>query len=156
MIKQTSQIFSIINKIVGTKIHAKCWGVGERHVYRWGANSDYCDDCGRNPIDRLITALKRVDELGRDDAVESVLEYIVGLFGYKLIHNESAVCSDKQSATLEILDVNSALGDITQKLQQSLMDGKIDEDERSGLLQSTSNLIRQAMELKDAIYQWKN
>jgi len=145
----THQIFSTCNKILSATSVGKLFGVSERNAYRWSANPDYCESCcARNPIDKIIALLKAVSEMGRDEVVEGVLGFICNELGYVVYPKQNAVKSDKGSALMEFMDVTTAVGDVSSKLQEALKDLKIDDEERKDLIESTGVLIRQAMELK--------
>jgi len=149
--KKTFQVFSACNKILSPESMGKIWHVGARNVYRWGADPDYTEGLCRNPLDRLITTLERAQEIGREDVVEGVLSYIANLLGYDVSPKSESVKSDKQSSTLELMDVNSALGKIASQLQEFLEDEHLDSKEKESLVSSAAVLVRQAMELKDAL-----
>jgi len=149
--KKAFQVFSACNKILSPETMGKIWHVGSRNVYRWGADPDFTEGWCRSPLDRLITTLERVQEVGREDVIEGFLSYIANSFGYDVLPKSESVKSDKQSSTLELMDVNSALGKIASQLQEFLEDEHLDSKEKESLVSSAAVLVRQAMELKDAL-----
>jgi len=147
----TRQIFSACNKILTPLEVGKIFKIGARSAYRWAANPDYANDVCRNPLDNIIDTFEAVLEMGRDDIVEGALSYICEKLGYKVCPDCDAVKSDKNSASKELLDVNTALGDVSSKLQKALVDDVITAEERTELVESAASLIRETMELKAAL-----
>jgi len=153
---KTFQMFAACNKILTEMEVGKLFHVGSRAAYSWSANPAYCQNTTRNPIDRLMGLLRAVQEMGRDEVVHGILYYIGDDLGYKVYKNVDAVKSDKGSVVLELLDINVALGELSEKTQESLKDFKVDAQERLELLESASALIRQGMEFQAVLEDQKD
>jgi len=148
-ITRSFHFFAAAQRLLGEEYLASLWKRGVATIYRWGANPDTCDDTGRNPLDLLQITLSRLEEIGRSDLVEGALDLLAEPLGYRV--EARHIRSDKNSATREVLDVNTALGQVAQLLNDCLADGRIDDDERERLMPVAVKLVRQASELLDAI-----
>jgi len=145
---KTYQMFSACNKILSQVEVGKIFFVGKRSAYLWGANPTYCKSSQRNPIDKIMSLLRSVQEMGRDEVVYGILYYMCDELGYKAYKNEDAVKSDKGSVVMELLDITSAIGELSSNVQEALKDFRVDPEERIELLEKVSAVIREGMEFR--------
>ncbi len=148
-IKKTHQFFSAANTILGVSEMVKLWNKSQRQIYTWAADPDFTEHNGKNPLDLLRATMRRLQEAGRDDVVEMGLRLLTEPLGYEISRMD--IQSDKGSASLELMDVTEALGQVASGLRDILEDGEITEEEKIFFSSLVDRLILQAKELKDAI-----
>lgn len=146
---RTHQFWSAAYRVLTPGLLAKIWKKSQRQLYRWGADPDYCEDCRRNPIDLLRITCERLLEAGRPDVAEAALALLAEPLGYEV--KKSVIDSDSGSINLELLDVESSLGDFCRDYRDALEDKRLDPKERARLILQTNRLQRQVSELKAAL-----
>lgn len=152
-ITKPHHVFAAAQHLLGEDFLASLTKKSVTQIYRWSADPDRCDQVSRNPMDILAIILDRIQELGREDVVEASLRVLAAPLGYHVQARE--IRSDKNSAQREGNDCMVALGRAVQLLDESLEDGKIDEEECDKILPEALNLVRQAHELVDALMKRK-
>ncbi len=153
MITRTHHFWSSAYAIIGKAILAKIYKVSHRQIERWGADPDFCVSAAANPIDRIRAVCVRLIELGRRDVVEGGLLLLLNPLGYDLMRQE--ICTDKGSIALELLDVASEAGKLSNAYLTANEDHNISADEQVALRSLADNLGVQVEQLKDAIQNGK-
>jgi hypothetical protein len=148
LITKTHQFFASANKLLGVHFMTKLWVKCDRTLYRWGADPDHCEEITRNPIDLLRITFHKLQELGRDDVVESALRLLCHGLGYSVRRDN--IFSDKGNIILELLDVNAVLGKLSSCVQDVVSDGVITDSEKIKIESHIAALVTQALEMKHA------
>jgi hypothetical protein len=149
-ITKSHEFFSTAIRVFGVSALAELWKKSQRSIYRWAADMDFCEETTRNPIELLSVMMERFLELGRKDVVDDVLRLIVEPLGYNL--SEKEVRSTK-SVWSEMMDINIAVGQLSERLQEIMEDGNMTDKERLTISALADTLIKETMDMKEVIRQ---
>ena len=147
-ITTTHRFWSAANKILTPSFIANIYKICLRQAQRYGADPKYCADTSRNPLDLLLIIMESLQEAGRPDAAYAGLNLLADPLGYTIKPKE--IYSDKGSICLELMDVNTALGNFCAHYQDKAHDG-LDQEERTELTLLLDKTAWQIEELIDAV-----
>ncbi|MGH7966222.1 MAG: hypothetical protein ACRERD_31100 [Candidatus Binatia bacterium] len=142
-------IFSAAHRLLGDELLGELWKKSLRQIYRWGTDPAVSDDASRNPLDLVLLTLQRLQEMGRNDVVESALHILADPLGYEV--TPKAIHSDKDSAMQEFCDVAESFSAASKELSASLADGTLDAEDRARLLMRVRAFVRQGQEMMEIL-----
>ena len=127
----------------------KIWNVARNQPYRWAANPRTNTDTCKNPTDLITDTHQALADLGEAVHIENHLMLLAEPFGFSI--RRSSVKSDRQSTTMEILDLTEAIGNLAAHHRDAVADGRYTEEECQKDLRLLNEISTQVQEARDAI-----
>jgi len=127
----------------------KIWNVSRVQPYRWAADPDTNDDVCSNPFDLLINTFSELKKLGEDHHIENGLRLLAEPFDFVVSKHNAK--SDRDSSTMELMDIQEALGNFCGHHRDAISDGYYSDEEQSQDLHLLDEISRQVRECRDTI-----
>ena len=145
------QVFHAAKEVLGLDFLYHLWGFrNARLIQAWCADPRECESAAPNPIDKLQRMLEELHTLGRRDLALAAVKCIARPLGFE-VRDPKDIQTDKEDPNLEFLDVVNAIGQVSKELQSALEDQVLTEEEKARVLEAVDEVIKQLMQLKDAV-----
>ena len=147
---QSSIIFKIARKKLPAGTVQGIFSRSTRLVDYWAADSRYCEETRRDPIERIRMLLDELDSAGYGDYARAAIDYMSEPLGGRFCDAETAK-SDKGTVAGEVMDASICLGSLAQTIDAALADNRISDKEKIEIKGEARRLVVQIEQILDVV-----
>ena len=147
---QSSIIFKIARKKLPAGTVQGIFSRSTRLVDYWAADSRYCEETRRNPIERIRMLLDELDSAGYGDYARAAIDYMSEPLGGCFTCTTPST-SDKGTVAGEVMDATICLGNLAKIIEEALADNQISDREKVEIKGEARRMVVQIEQILDVV-----